>query len=372
MKSEAKFQLFCLCLLALFAIQCKKAELPPAEVEGVPFGVEANLNGQLLKFGLDVPGYEMHTESTFNDTLWLFRGRLHAPGRNAPELELVFRNRFFGNDSLISANDFLNVSWDFFDESRVRVFHPLHLKWHSLDSLIFLQFLFPNRLVVEGKSDTVLLLESRDPFPIGIRYQKGIHSGFISAPIRSGVVNPTRLKIADWNIVQQTPGSAVRIKSFFNSNSMPFSYQWSTGERSAEIEVQQSGTYGIALQDAEALQYTHHKTLIQDSNTRRWSTLDTPVEVTYHWDAPRILTDRIQRSTVFIRIKNEEGKVFHSNITQPGAQVRILEAKPYLKNQNGQSTVALLVEINCNLRGPDGQIVPLNKLRSWIAVALND
>ena len=81
--------------------------------------------------------------------------------------------------------------------------------------------------------------------------------------------------------------------------------------------------------------------------------------------------DPLQLSTVLVRWRDANGKVFRSDLQEQPSEssFRIMSVSPYEENEAGEKTIKLDLEINCLLFADDGEKIELKEGKGVIAVA---
>jgi hypothetical protein len=353
---------------------CEKAVLPDPDIQGIPFGLSGEFNGEPLGISLNNPAYKLFTSNSYNDTLWLFHSQfkpINPAQSGLPELELEFRNIEFGPDS-IDIESFKRANWRIFEQNKTKTFFPLFIKIVHPDSAHHWILQLNNKLTVVNKRDHVFFLEEREQVRLNIRYENDKGVGNLTLPIRSENNQPLRQPLLNWEILQQDSVSKNATLKAVLSNNQPINdLTWNKGEKTPVITVNSPGLYGVSATDNTGRNYTHNKTLTWNPQLRSYQDPMENLEVFSHWGPPTQEPDRWQRGVIRLRIKDAMGEWYSSNTTQPGAMIEILEVKPFQKNETGDETLAMKVRISCKMKQENGnKIVALDHFTGWIAIAL--
>jgi hypothetical protein len=377
MKNSNLVRLFTLSVSVLLFYSCEKAEFPQPDQTGIPFGLTGDLDGSKFKVSLDQPGYKMHTFTNYNDTLWTFGGALRPAalsGTNQPELEIIFRNKEFGRDSIIDQASFLNLNWHFFNPDLKRIFHPLAINLSNAEAFDNVYIELNNKLAVHGKKDHTFLLDSKEDVSLYVRYGNSNGIGLFTVPRIGDAPNVNLNKIANWKIKSQSsqPRTAVIIPYFNTQNQIIKDAQWGMNDTTIELSIKEPGQYSVTLTDEQGVTYKHSKPLFWNSNDSRYMTFGEQIEVRSKWENVVEVFDKYQRASVFVRIKNSRGEWFNSNIPQlQPDKIEILEVKRFINNERGNPTLALKVRLNCRLRSEsNNKMIHLRDFEGWIAIAL--
>lgn len=365
------------CLIIAFGItflSCEKAVLPEPDIQGIPFGLSGELNGEPLGISLTNPAYKLFTSNNYNDTLWLFNSQLKPinPAQSGlPELDLEFRNVEFGPDS-VDVESFRRAHWRIFDQNNTKTFFPLFIKIIHPDSTNHWILQLDNKLTVVNKRDHVFLLEEREQVRLNVRYENDKGAGNLSLPIRPENNQPLRQPLVNWEIQQQDSLSKNAVLKAFLSNNQPVNdFIWNKGEKTPVITVNSPGLYGVSVTDNTGRSYAHNKTLTWNAALRSYEDPMENLDIISHWGPPTQEPDRWQRGVIRLRIKDTHGQWYSSNTAQPGSVIEIIEVKPYQKNELGNETLAMKVRISCKMKQENGaRIVALDNFTGWIAIAL--
>jgi hypothetical protein len=356
---------------------CEKAILPEPTQEGIPFGMKGEFNGNSFQLSLDDPGYKMVTDHFFNDTIWIFSGHLKPASASQsilPEMEIYFRNLDFGVDSNIQEDRIKNTTWQWFDETKTKLFHPLHVRVATPDSSTNWTLQLQNRWNLTNQREFNILWPEREPIKAQLRYDSQKGRGTIGFTVKPENNQPQKLPVANWSVQQMDsilPRATLHARLHDNGPNPNLHYLWGGGDTSQVISVSGPGIYSVSITDHSGKQFWHAKTLNWLPQTREFVDPMKEVELFSHWAAPIIEKDRFQPGSIRIRLKDRSGKWYTSNTPQQNSKIEIIDVKPYKVNDLGQRTVAIKISISCKMKAENkNEWAILNNFTGWLAVAI--
>jgi len=367
-------------LFILLLNSCERIELPEPIVEGLVFELTGTLGGEPFSIGIDQEGYQMTTAARFheNDSIWEFSGRLEPiDGRIGPSLSLNFRPEFTGRLLIQDeAEIFTQSNWRFFSqEGRKSTLNPFTLNASFDENGISIK-----RIYVPGSSVNLLKnddqwqweTEEIESLPICIDYENAEKkSGLLCThliPEKDGAMT-----FVNWGVTNATDSTAVLVAKIQNlSQNQQFKYDWGEGfQENRNYHVKNEGTFELKVMDQNGIVYSHRKSLIRDRETGNFITYANVINLESTWGEPRLVSDYTQRGSIKLNFKDSNGVEWRLSPEQnERATFRILDRKVYKEDREGNSTIALLLELSCLLENTQNEQMEIENLKGWFAIGM--
>jgi hypothetical protein len=366
----SKYRLVIYVLIICFPIiwsSCKDREVPEEETGTPVFTLKGNAGSSSINIAAGVNNYYMSTDYSIDQyQVYTFKGELRKDNCNdcGPSLKVTLRNY---------TNQFP------FDIEQADL--PGEYKYYygiaPVDSTYRIEFLSTSTGAGTATHawDFGNGVTSAETHPVATYTAGGIYtitettsydSGCTSSLSQPVFLTPTRIgKNIDFNV---NPMDTFLLMF----NSIPVDHgatiTWDFGDTqtgSGAIIPHQyaaSGIYKVCvlyIKGADTAQYCRNVNTEDVTSCKSNYRFNTSLSI-----------DSLQLSKVTVEWKAENGVVYSSaNIKQPaGSSFKIISAKPYTVNEQGQKTRQLTVEFNCTVSNGTGSI-ELSNMQAVIAVA---
>lgn len=374
-----RFLLIALMFVGFFTA-CEKVEIPEASIEGIPFSLEGEIDGEKVFIGIQKEGHVMRTNAEYrgfeSDSIWEFSGYLGPEFPNeGPSFYLAFRPEFEGRALPLPANQILEKShWNPYNSAGKKITrYPLEIEVGSNDTLEVLKTYVKNHHLQQTAGSLLEIeLNRKEAITACVEYQtpqmkKGEFCSEISEN-QSGWI-PT----ANW-VVEAHLNEKVTLRARMSHPNSDYLYKWDDHfSENAEYTVRSPGTYELKAMDSRGRLFSHKKELVLDENSGSYLTYANHIYLSAQWQPERNSLDFVQAGTFRFEYTDAKGVSWILSPQQEeGATLEILEQKMYLSNHLNQPTRALLIELNCTLQNEMEAEVVVRNLRGWVAVGLPD